>query len=271
MTIWLSMLGFVLHLLLILLNNVDLLSLQSSPKLLESPISAIYTPFSIILIYEIYLLVLYIPRSFTTAVSKQFEIISLILIRKIFSDIPDVEMNVNWITQLENRNLIIDLAGVLVVYFMIYVFNRKRLELPKKPITEKVRLFINYKKVLSLIILPVLVIFSITSFVNWSLHISEFEINASNVMYNINSVFYDQFFTILILADVLILLLSLRYTESYNQLIRNTGFIICTILIRLSFGSEGLTNVLLIASSVIFGYLILNIYLAFEKLDLKLE
>jgi hypothetical protein len=62
------------------------------------------------------------------------------------------------------------------------------------------------------------------------------------------------------LADVLILLLSFQYTERYSQLIRNTGFVICTILIRLSFGVSGLTNVLLIISSVAFGLMILTIY-----------
>ena len=77
---------------------------------------------------------------------------------------------------------------------------------------------------------------------------------------DINAIFYNEFFTILILADVLILLLSFQYTERYNQLIRNTGFVICTILIRLSFGVSGLTNVLLIISSVAFGLMILTIY-----------
>jgi len=82
---------------------------------------------------------------------------------------------------------------------------------------------------------------------------------------DINSIFYNEFFTILILADVFILLLSFQYTEKYSQLIRNTGFVICTILIRLSFASKGLTNVLLIVSSVLFGLIILRIYQAFEK------
>jgi len=81
---------------------------------------------------------------------------------------------------------------------------------------------------------------------------------------DLNSVFYNEFFTILILADVFILLLSFQYTERYSQLIRNTGFVICTILIRLSFATTGLTNILLILSSVIFGLLILRIYQKME-------
>ena len=73
------------------------------------------------------------------------------------------------------------------------------------------------------------------------------------------------FFTIMILADVFILLLSFQYTERYSQLIRNTGFIISTILLRLSFSVSGLTSILLIISGIIFGLIILLIYNLIEK------
>ena len=87
-TLWLSIVGFITHLILIYAKKFGWFHTLFEPSLLDDPISAIYTPFSIILIYEIYLLIVYLPRSFTTAVSKQFEIISLILIRRIFGDIP---------------------------------------------------------------------------------------------------------------------------------------------------------------------------------------
>jgi len=91
------------------------------------------------------------------------------------------------------------------------------------------------------------------------------------VAVDINNVFFNEFFSILILADVFILLLSFQYTEQYSQLIRNTGFVICTILIRLSFGAPALTNVLLIISSVIFGLLILSIYNLIEAPKTKIS
>ncbi|MGA0166588.1 MAG: hypothetical protein ACO39A_04945, partial [bacterium] len=50
-------------------------------------LSAIYTPFSILLYYEVYLLILAIPNSITKAIGKQFEIISLIIIRDVFKDL----------------------------------------------------------------------------------------------------------------------------------------------------------------------------------------
>ena len=81
---------------------------------------------------------------------------------------------------------------------------------------------------------------------------------------NVDGLFFNQFFTLLILADVVILLISFRFTEEYSKLIRNTGFIIATILIRLSFGATGYFTILLILTGVTFALLILQIYNAME-------
>ena len=115
--------------------------------------------------------------------------------------------------------------------------------------------FVASKKAVSLILLPILIITSLISVFTWIYGLVYLQETS-----DINAIFYNEFFTILILADVLILLLSFQYTERYSQLIRNTGFVICTILIRLSFGVSGLTNVVLIISSIGFGLLILTIY-----------
>jgi hypothetical protein len=235
--------------------HIYLIILKFEANLLIDPISAIYTPFSIILVYEIYLLVVNLPRSFTTSVSKQFEIISLILIRRIFADIPQIDLKAHWLNTPENLQLVCDVFGVLILFYLIFLFNKGRSKLPKKPLNPNIQSFVTSKKAVSLILLPILIITSFFSVYYW---ISE--LISNNTSSDINSIFYNEFFTILILADVFILLLSFQYTERYSQLIRNTGFVICTILIRLSFGVYGLTNVILIISSVAFGLLILTIY-----------
>ena len=249
------MVGFIIHLFLIYAKKYDWFEVFFESSLLMDPISAIYTPFSIILVYEIYLLVVNLPRSFTTSVSKQFEIISLILIRRIFADIPKIDLKANWMNTQENVQLIYDVLGVLIIFFLIYLFNKGRLRLPKKALNPNLESFVASKKVVSMILLPILIITSLISVYDWVYGLLYLKTTT-----DINAIFYNEFFTILILADVLILLLSFQYTERYSQLIRNTGFVICTILIRLSFGVSGLTNVLLIISSVAFGLLILTIY-----------
>ena len=264
-TINVSVAGFIIHLLLILGKNYDLFHSPMDNLLLADPISAIYTPFSIILIYEIYLLVHYLPRSFTTSVSKQFEIISLIIIRRIFGDIPHIELASSWFNTAENLQLIYDLVGILVLFFLIYLFNRSRSKIIPSKLTTNLKRFVNSKRAVSLILLPVLIITSSYTLYSWIQ--TQFFSASVITSFELNAIFYNEFFTILILADVFILLLSFQYTERYSQLIRNTGFVICTILIRLSFGTDGLTNVVLIVSSVAFGLLVLRIYQATEHLE----
>ena len=255
-------LGFIVHLILILLNNngyIDLSFFQD--RLFVNPISAIYTPFSFILVYEAYLLIYFLPRSFTTSIAKQFEIMSLILIRKIFKDIPNVNLEDNWLKNENNLQLIYDLSGVLIVFFLIYLFKKLKEELPKLPVHQNLKRFIGYKKLISLFLLPTLTLLCVFSFIDWY----NFTFLGIGTSSNIDFLFFVDFFTILILVDVFILLISFQYTERYSQLIRNTGFIISTILLRLSFSAVGLTSLLLLVSGIIFGLIILLIYNNWEK------
>jgi|TARA_B100001093_G_scaffold483975_1_gene516998 hypothetical protein len=260
--LYLASVGFVIHLSLIFLNNYNLVDLSIiNSNLLSNPISALYTPFSFILVYEAFLLIYYIPRSFTTAVGKQYEIISLIVIRKIFGDIPLIDLNENWIENSDNLQLIYDLLGILIIFFLIYLFRKTKDNLPVKSVSEKLDRFIASKKLVSVILLPILVVICIISLFSW--YNGVFITNSFDE--NLNYLFFNEFFSLLILVDVFILLLSFQYTERYSQLIRNTGFIISTILLRLSFAVSGLTSILLIISGIVFGLLILLIYNAIEK------
>ncbi len=264
-TIWSASIGFIFHLSLVLLNNNSIINIGNESLLLTNPISAIYTPFSIILYYEIFLLIFYLPRSFTTSILKQFEIISLIVIRRIFYDIPklDLESN-NWFENADNLQITYDLICILILFFLIYLFNYVKTNIVVKK-GKNIDKFIDSKKIISVILIPVMIVLFIIGLYNWySIGIST---NFASSFYYVNEVFYNTFFSILIIADVFILLLSFLYTERYSQIMRNTGFIICTILIRLSFSSTGLTNLLLIISSVLFGLLILKIYSLMNKIE----
>lgn len=254
--------GFIIHLTLILLNNNGVLNISfGSDTLLQNPISAIYTPFSFILVYEAFLLIYYLPRSFTTSVGKQYEIMSLILIRKIFKDIPEVNLDGNWLINQNNVQLIYDLSGILLVFFLILIFRKLKERLPQLSVNKNLERFINYKRIISLILVPVLTTLCLISFFDWYNGVF------SNQPFddNLNYLFFIDFFTILILVDVFILLISFQYTERYSQLIRNTGFIISTILLRLSFSATGLTSIILLVSGIAFGIIILAIYNQMEK------
>ena len=265
-TIWSATIGFIFHLSLVLLNNYSIINIGNESLLLTNPISAIYTPFSIILYYEIFLLIYFLPRSFTTSILKQFEIISLIIIRRIFYDIPKLDLDSgNWFNNPDNLQITYDLICILILFFLIYLFNLVKSRIENKKSNKSITKFIDSKKIISIGLIPVMLCLFIIGIYNW--YSIGMDSNFASSFYYVNEVFYNTFFSILIIADVFILLLSFLYTERYSQIMRNTGFIICTILIRLSFSSTGLTNLLLIVSSVLFGLLILKIYSLMNKIE----
>lgn len=265
-TIWSATIGFIFHLSLVLLNNYSIINIGNESLLLTNPVSAIYTPFSIILYYEIFLLIYFLPRSFTTSILKQFEIISLIIIRRIFYDIPKLDLDSgNWFNNPDNLQITYDLICILILFFLIYLFNLVKSRIENKKGNKSITKFIDSKKIISIALIPVMLCLFIIGIYNW--YSIGMDSNFASSFYYVNEVFYNTFFSILIIADVFILLLSFLYTERYSQIMRNTGFIICTILIRLSFSSTGLTNLLLIVSSVLFGLLILKIYSLMNKIE----
>ena len=131
--LYISIFGFLIHLVLIYLFQSNILVIDDPYNLLISPISAIYTPFSFILIYEIYQLIYYLPRSISVYISKQYEIITLIIIRRIFKDISNLNLNKNLFTTNVNEYLFVDLFAAVTLFFLIFLF---RLSFQKKKIEK---------------------------------------------------------------------------------------------------------------------------------------
>jgi hypothetical protein len=262
--------SFLIHLLIIYLVDFGIISLNNPSDLLKNPIAAIYTPFSFILVYEVYLLIHDLPKSITTYISKQYEIITLIIIRRLFKDLSNLSLSSDWFKIKYDLQFTYDLVASVLLFFLILQFykqSKKRYrtdENEDSQIEGTVR-FIKIKKIIAASLVPILFFVAIYSFINWL--ISSVELNSdSEVSFkNINNIFFEQFFTILIIADVVLLLFSFFHTVDFHKVIRNSGFIISTILIRLSFSVSGLLNTALILTAIIFGLLILIIHNQFEK------
>lgn len=260
--LWMAIIGFVGHLLAIYLHRWDLLPFQLiEENLLNDPLKAIYTPFSFILIYEVYLLVYYLQRSFTTSVIMQYMIIALIVIRRLFKDITALKLTEDWFDYEYDRLFTFDLIGFLALFMGIFLFGYLARKRPRrKEIPEKLQRFIRFKKAVSVFLIPILLYMSISSLVHWGYELYAFNQGTVDYVSDINKIFYEDFFMLLILVDVLILIVSLFYLQNYTLLIRNSGFVVSTVLIRLSFSASGIINIALIVVGVFFGVAVLWIY-----------
>ena len=135
--------AFLLHLAIIFLGN----NFIYFKNFQHSYLKAIYTPFSFILFYEVFLLVIIIPKSISEFIGKQFEVITLITLRSFFHDIADFDyknsININ---NAEFISLLYDLCASLIMlsftilYYKIYQNNRK------SEILGVLKDFINIKK-----------------------------------------------------------------------------------------------------------------------------
>jgi len=268
--LWIALISFIIHLLIIGLIHFDIINIDEPSDLLQNPIAAIYTPFSFILVYEVYLLIYYLPKSTSTYISKQYEIIALIIIRRLFKDLSDLSLSSNWFNIKNDLQFTYDLLASVLLFYLIYLFQTQRTKIYR---TIKIRTnhslsiskFINAKKWIATALVPILLILAIYSFLIWSIGIFQPLENNAISFKNINNIFFEQFFNILIIADVILLLISFFHTDEFHKVIRNSGFIISTILIRISFSVDGIINNLLIVSAVIFGLTILFIHNKFEK------
>ncbi|WP_028873594.1 hypothetical protein [Psychroserpens burtonensis] len=258
--------SFFIHLALIYFMKFDVIDLLSNSDLLKNPISAVYTPFSFILIYEVYLLIYYLPKSFTTYITKQYQIITLIIIRKLFKDLSALELTADWFEIKGDLQFTYDLVASLLLFYLIFLFQkqgkRKATQDTKiKPIIER---FVERKKLIAVILVPLFFAIALYTLIDWSTGISVYS-NTLPSFESINNLFFDQFFTVLILVDVVLLLISFFSTDQFHKIIRNSGFVISTILIRMSFGVSGLISTILIVVAVLFGLAIIVIHNKYEN------
>jgi hypothetical protein len=268
--LWIALASFIVHLLFIELIHFNIISIHEPSNLLKNPIAAIYTPFSFILVYEVYLLIYYLPKSTSNYISKQYEIIALIIIRRLFKDLSDLSLSSDWFKIENDLQFTYDLVASVLLFYLIYLFHIQRTKVYRtiknsKTHSLSISKFINAKKWIATALVPILLIIAIYSFLNWSIGILQPGETNPISFKNINNIFFEQFFNILIIADVILLLFSFFHTDEFHKVIRNSGFIISTILIRISFSVSGIINTVLIVFAILFGLLILFIHNKFEK------
>ncbi len=261
--------SYLIHLFIIFLVNQGLLTLDSD--FTSNPIAAIYTPFSFILIYEVYLLIYYLPKSITSYIGKQYEIITLIIIRRIFKDIANIEFSTNWFEISDDVQFTIDIGASILLFYLIFLFYqqvKKRQDFNigvERLEAAKIQRFITLKKVLAIVLVPVLLLMASYSFYSWfSDALLHYGGNTMDLK-DANAIFFDEFFSILVIVDVLLLLSSFFYSDQFHKVMRNSGFVISTILIKISFSADGVINVLLIVGAVVFGLLMLLVHDQYEK------
>jgi hypothetical protein len=259
-----AVLGFLGHLGMIAWNrNLPILIPFMEDLISKNYLSAIYTPFSILLYYEVYLLILAIPNSITRAVGKQFEIVSLIIIRDVFKDLSYLgEDSFDMANPEVLYPVLTDMTGGLIMFFLVGVFyhlNKDKIGLPLGKSLEK---FVKFKKIISLLLTGILLYLSVFHYSDWINNLITHDYKSGPIA---ETGFYQELFTVIIFADIFILIISFMYSDSYELTFRNAGYVISTLLLRFGFAAEKPFDLMFYLTAIVFGVILLLIYRYFVK------
>jgi hypothetical protein len=268
-----ALVGFLVHLLLIFISKHIALDSTMLAQLPSSYLKAIYTPFSIILFYEVLTLVVILPKSIVIFIGKQYEIITLIVIRSFFHDIADYDLDKPDIYTFSFlKDISLDLIGALLLFFLTTLFYQLFAKTKKEksnPSSKRTR-FIYIKKTAAVVLSLLLLVLSVVSFVNWAVHL--YHVSAEGIApHDPNNIFYKDFFGIMIFVDVFLLILSFIYSGSYDLIFRNGGFVISTILVRIALTAQKPFNIYFALTAVLFGVLLMALFVFYNQKVVKNE
>ncbi len=260
----LAILTFIVHVGLIFLSSSGWVSpfFYINTGITPDILSGIYTPFTVILLFEVYLLIYYLPHSITTYLGKQYEIITLIVIRGIFDRLAALPEGFGF-TDL--KGLLIAFTVFIALVLLIFCFyklseNRKT---PRNGNLYSSHQYYNYvmaKRFLAIVLLVIFLFLFVNGFMTIRHDNSITFYDLIQVIKTMNRTFFSAFFTVLILTEVLLLLLMYKINSDFIKVIRNSGFILSTVLLKLSFLTTGLNFLYIILVAVAFGVVTLALY-----------
>ena len=234
----------------------------------ESPLHAVYTPFSVILFYEVVLLVFALTASHTGEIAMQYQIVSLIVVRRVFKDIGGFSDLENWLAEPDAvRTVLIDMAGAVLMFLIVTAFAWLRHITPKTPIRNDLEGFIQLKKAVAVLLLGVLVVLATLNLASWLGLVDGLPAVIATPPADVDLFFFPRFFEFMIFTDVFLLIVSLAYYDRYEYVFRNAGFVISTVLLRVSLSTPKPYDLLLALTAMLYGLAVLGVFACFLAID----
>lgn len=239
------------------LNRRGLLPGLMAEVLPSSHFFAVEVAFTLLLFTEVVSLVFGLTRSFSRSIGIQIEILSLILLRDTFKKFTDFPEPIEWGPEVIAGlgPMIADAAGALAVFVILGIYYRIQKSRPITSDTVEQQEFINDKKVIAL---GLLITFAGIGFFDLYRLVAGLETYP----------FFESFYTVLIFTDVLMVLLSLRYSINYAVTFRNFGYAVVTVFIRLVLVAPVPLNVVMGIGTALFALFMAFAYNAYmEDID----
>ncbi len=241
----LLVLFFISSLLVIELKRQNLLPAALSDMVPGNHFYAIGGAFTVILILEVISLIFVLPCSFSRSVGKQFEILALILMRNAFKELSHFEEPVTFVGNEESILYILsDGFGAVLIFALLGVYYLLQARTgDDKESLDDLYSFVAAKKGIALVLLA--------SFIAMGIHALYETITGGT-----QDDFFHDFYTLLIITDILLVLVAQCFHPSFYSIFRNSGFALSTMIIRLALVAPVYYNVLLGLAAMLLAILL---------------
>lgn len=266
-TVWLAVTGFLVHLMLIALaRSVPSLNQGLLANLDLNYLHAVYTPFSFILFYEVLLLVFALPQSHTRSIGMQYEILSLIVIRRVFKDIGEFRDPSTWLAQADEAMLVLlDMVAALTMFLLVILFRRVGHSVTHSSPSPHLPQFIAIKKAVAVLLLFILLILAAFNLFHWGSGLFSPLHETAGGAKDLDYFFFPVFFEFMIFTDIFLLIVSIPFFERYEYVIRNAGFVISTVLLRFSLSTPQPYDLAVGLVAIVYGLCVLAVFSAARR------
>ncbi len=269
LVVYFSALGFLLHLLLIFIASNYPPFREWLPGIGQNYFKAVYTPFSFILFYEVLMLVMALPRSHSSSVGKQYQIISLIVVRRVFKDLGEFRDLESWLAQTDAlTTMLLDMTAALFMFLAVTLFYRFRKLAIKQRQPRDLQRFIDLKKLVASLLGFVLITLAIFNVLVW-LQSTVMMSDSNSGPADLDAFFFPAFFEFMIFTDVLLLIVSIAFYDRYEYVFRNAGLVISTVLLRISLSTPQPYDLILALIAMIYGLAVILVFSLFTRFSVQ--
>lgn len=230
----LLVLFFLGSLLVIEMNRQGILPGSLSSIIPQNHFFAIQAAFTVVLILEVISLIFTLPCSFSRSVGKQFEILSLILMRNAFKELSYFPEPITYAgNEVPILHILSNGFGALLIFALLgFYYKIQATDQDETGRPADLFSFVAAKKGIALILLSIFIYMG------------------ANTIYHVlmgleHPDFFHGFYTLLIITDILLVLIAQCFQPSFYAVFRNSGYALSTLIIRLALAAPAYFNVLL--------------------------